>query len=228
MGNHQVAVKNDLLMFNVDFQGLSAAITRLAEHNGELSDFEKSSALSIIDDWERGIISELRNKDKEYNAFVRCFSNQETYYFDSISEDLLEKIALTTETKELYDKYRDLVEYRTEFLITKPKRPQQSMSMTFEDYHKSLAQYQLEEANWGFASRKINDDINNTQRKWVETVSKHDYMKEALRVARSFKRNANKYIKLAEEKSRLAKLNVTISNSDIRESLKELLDFTIA
>jgi len=73
MSNYKVAVKNDLLIPNVEFQELAAAISKLAEYNGHLSDFEKSSALDIIDSWEKNIIRDLKNKEREFYNFIQCF-----------------------------------------------------------------------------------------------------------------------------------------------------------
>lgn len=228
MSNYKVAVKNDLLIPNVEFQELAAAISKLAEYNGHLSDFEKSSALDIIDSWEKNIIRDLKNKEREFYNFIQCFGKRQTYYFDNISEDLLQKIAIATETDELYTEYKNLLELNVSLQSQKPIRPNQDLNMTFEEYNKRMAEYQLEDAKWHFASKKVSKNIADTQVKFINRVSEHDYMKEALRVARSFKRNINNFTKAAVEKSQLAKLNVTISSPEIRESLKELLDFAIA
>ena len=58
-------------------------------------------------------------------------------------------------------------------------------------------------------------------------INKHDIVKDFIKKAGRYQKNINKFKKECREKGQLAKISISVSNTEVRDALKELLAFSV-
>lgn len=215
-------------IFNgLDFSKLNKTITALATHNGDLTVQEKEFAVKTIEEWETGIIGELGNKEAEAYTILDVLSTSPRYsgYYD---EDFLERMVEATGLQASYQKFLDAkaaYEYLTK---NAPQYPVEDLSLTLEESLKQKNDFKLEQAKHKIQASKLERNASVAFSQLKEELNAQDSVKELIKRITKFKRNVSKLKRECTEKSQLAKINVTINSSEIREALAELMNFSIS
>ena len=68
------------LFANIDAAGLNAAITDIANRQTNLTDKEKEFAVSVVNQWETGVVEQLSNENQKVLSFVQYVKNFSSYY----------------------------------------------------------------------------------------------------------------------------------------------------
>lgn len=222
---------NDLipnLFGDIDFNGLNNAIENMAEASGELDKEEKELACSIIDDWNESVVERLRRKEHEMNGLISFFDpkSPHTYIAGMDIEEFGPVLAEKTNTAELYEKYQASTKSLEDLRKEEPERPIKSESTSFEEDIKAQKEYEAKYSIYSLKRARLERERNKAIGEWKLAMNETETVKELIKSARKFTRGVNGMYQQAQDKSQLAKLNISISSSSARESLKELLTFT--
>jgi hypothetical protein len=219
---------------DIDFSKLNSVIEALAGKGEKLSMEEKKSALEIIDSWEEDIINSLRIREQEMKQFLNYFDidKYNQWYHDSskrvLSFEQEATLAEKTETKEYFEK---LCTAKAALDLLKKEAPEEleptSLDQTVEDRLQKEADFKLQKAKYQINLDQAKRKCRNAEKVWLSAMNQNSYIKDILFKAKSYQRNLQKFTQECSNKSNLAKLNITINSAEVRDSLKELLNFKI-
>ncbi len=213
---------------DIDFSGLSAAIEAIGDHTGELEKDEKDFAIKIIGEWEDSVISRLNNHSQEMSQFVNFFSNNNYYGGGIFTDQRLEALADQSNTRMLYDAWQEAKEALNEHDLNAPESPWlEDPDLTYAEKQVAQQEYRVLNTKHGLATTRLTRKVNEAERTWKKAVNKDEGVKELIAKAQTYVRNVSKYSNECSDKSRLAKLNISIASKDVRASLKGLMDFAI-
>lgn len=222
----QVATIMPNIFGDIDFSTLNKTIIALGNSSKQLGEKEKEFAIEAINTWEYSIIERLRDKEQEANIYIefldinsRCFAPFE------LSKENIELLIEAVGLQDLYQEYLDKMrEYES---LSCPEEPVIDLSTTLMEQMKARTDYELQRKVWDTTKTKLNREAYNIMRKIKVEMNNKPEVQELLARLKKYKRNVSKFRNECVEKSQLAKINVTISSDEVRESLKELLNFSV-
>lgn len=223
----QVAVIMPDIFKDVDFTTLNASITALATHNGALSDKDKEFAVQTIATWEDSVISRLNLKATEASNLLQALdtSVSSVWY---LSEDEFEALVVASGTESFYETYLDAIEELEALKAAKPEQPVVDLDTTLEEQLVAKRDYELAYQKSTIQINRAERNVQSTMKSLKVAMNQNDSIKELVVRVRKYQRNVNKFKNECTEKSQLAKISVTISSQEIRDALKDLLNFSIA
>lgn len=227
--NNSVAIITNDLFSDIDFQGISAAIEKIGQSNGSLTTEEKEMANAIVSDWQHGVVGKLHTKNNEMNDFIGFFevgSHGRVVGADKL-EDFGELLADKTRTVLEYDALVAILEVLEDHQQTRPEQPIEREDRTYKESLEEAEAYRLGVAKYDLTQTRLYREVYQAERAWKKLVKENKEVKELLKKARRYNKDLGKFTDLARDKAQIAKLNITVSDKVVRESLRELLDFSI-
>lgn len=226
--NNSVAAITSDLFRDIDFKGISQAIENIGNHNGTLGVEEKEMASELVAQWEQDVVTRLRDKGHEMNEFVQFFN---TGYEGRVSqqerlEDIGADLAAKTNT---YNEYTALVQTLEDLEDLHQQRPIQPIEREDRTYKEKLEEekkFQLDMAKYNLAVTKKNRELYQYETAWKKLLKQNKEVAELIKKAKEYNKSVSKFQQNCHDKAQVAKLNIMISNQDVRQSLRELLDFT--
>ena len=211
---------------DIDFSALNNAITTLGNGSGILSDTEKEFAVEAIDTWQTNVIDRLKEKEYEANSYIDFlnvnYNRFAPYGMDRYdAEMLIEAVGM----QDLYQKYLDKMDEFNN--LPQPERPVIDTSTTLMEQMKARTDYDLAYQVWLTTREKLEREAYNIMRKLKIELNNKPEIQEFLTRMKKYKRNVSKFKNQCIEKSQLAKINVSIASQEVRDSLKELLNFSV-
>lgn len=215
------------------FEEINQTIENLGNHTGTLTDKEKEFAVQIVGSWERNVLEEVQEKKTEIEAFIQLFKGERgrDYYIKDRVVDLIEEygeeLAEKTNTVPLFEAYleaRKELKQEEKFDIDEPIINE---TMSVIEEKSSIMNYELEVTKHKIVVKKLRNTMYKAEREWLEVLEKNPLVASMLEEARRAKRKLAKMDRECKKKSDLAKLNITISNEEMRKTLKELMKFSI-
>lgn len=227
---------SELVVFNdmfgdVDFSTLNASIKTLAENNSDLSDEEKVDAKSIIREWEDNVIKRLGDRAKDVDMFLNFTKGKESYYYDDrnledeLGIDGLALLASKTGTTEELEKYVQAKEDLETVKFSKPDEPIDDVTLSFEQRELQNSEFSLEETKYKIAKQKAIRKVAVTKRDWLKAMMSNEEMRKMVKEVTSYKRKLTRFKSECKAKSQNARLSISISSKEIRDALKDLLNF---
>ena len=207
---------------DVNLNELNNTIESLAEHSETLSAEEKTAAIGIIDSWNKNVVQRLYAHRDDMNQFTSFFGG---YYNNLITENQQLILAKYTHTEILFSEYLQVKREFDKLKEAAPVVPDADDDMSKLEIAKAYKDYEYNRAVYNNQFNKVNRRFNKAYKAWLDEVKKDPEITAALDKSNKYNRNLNKLINDCESKANLAKLNVTISSSTVRDSLKSLLDF---
>ena len=212
----------------INFNALNKAISKLASSKGTLSPDEKKFAIDIIDEWDHDVIKAIDDKIQEGHQIMVSLDPNNHYV--SVDDDVLSTLAKQL-GKKVATLYKNYVTAKNKVLEISKERPSYDRTRDIDETSgEYLDRVAKEDAEYGkyelrLAKAKNKEDwaLFELKREMAETPE----VQEITRRIRGFCRKSNTFKKDCNEKSRLAKINVTISDETVRDALKEILDFNI-
>ena len=214
----------------VSFENLNEVITKLGDSSKELSADEKASACMAIESWEKLVIEKIRTKANEMQAFLNVMSHG-PFNCTSAQEEAVAKLKAICYQIGLQEKYDSLAaaikaaqDYQSE---ERPTAPRMSEGVSNLENRRLHAAYQSEVAKYNIQLEKLNrkayliwDDISKSLKKNVDC-------KEMLKSCNDWLGKQNKFYNGAREKAEIAKMNVSISSSEVRQLLRQMFDYEV-
>jgi hypothetical protein len=216
----------------VDFSGLNNAIEKIAEHSGDLDASARESAVNIVSEWENGVISKLDQHNSKLSEFVDCFAAKRRFgslYHLSLPDEVLTDLAAATGTVTELTAYLTARTALQEHDVTTPEDPSkdiQDPDQTYaekaeaeQNYNRDLTKHRLE-------GQRHQRTCNQAELAWKEALSQNSNFIAFVSKVTSYKRGMGKLTSQCQEKSQMARLNITIASPEIRKSLKDLINFS--
>lgn len=214
------------LFKDIDFTGINAAIEAIANHSGDLDKEGKQEANKIIDQWAYDVVDRLQKRNRENNEFI--------HFFDvniQSSEDKLETIgfelAERTNSMEAYNKLMNAIDAVNAYRNHKPIKEEVDIDDTITTQTEKAKQFEKNNSLYEIKKKRLENERKMFEAAWKREIRETELVKQLLKDARNYSSKVDKFSDQCKDKAQLAKLNVSITSSEIRKSLRELLDFTI-
>jgi hypothetical protein len=230
-----VAVIFPSIFKDIDFSTLNATIDVLGKHGVDLDKEEKSAASKIVDEWNHNVITRLHNRVNEMNNVVNFFNVKRLaqnyryngYYYNSLGEAELTALAASTGTTDLYEQVLKVTNEVERFRDEGPVVPNlDDKSLTALTRMKLKNDYEYAKAKFDIDFVKLDRKLNAAWKAFLTELNTKDQVKQILAKATKYLRNVNTLTSECEAKATLAKLNIQINSEAVRDSLRELMDFT--
>ena len=221
---------------NIDFQKLNASITSLA-NRGELSKTEKKSAMEIINTWNKNVIEKINIEKSKIDEFLAAIQPSQNYYGKPISsliteqlyidelEFLIDKVGM----RQVYEELQDAIdEYNCALAMQKTKQGIViDLDTTAEQEVLQKAELDKENIKLNAAVTRSGNKVAKLDAKIIDAINAD---KDILKGLRALKKKSALMRTAAVEctdMAELAKINVTIDDANVREALKDLVNFKL-
>lgn len=223
-------------LFNdINFNDLNKAIEVISEHSGKLDDEQRKSALDIVDEWNRSVVNRLKNHEEEISVFVQFLTSKSRdfrgYHTDPVArfgETKLQALAQSTGTSELLTKYLEARDHYDEISENSPEVVDYS-----EDPDLTLAELELkkidavrEKREHTIKCQRARNAETNALRAWIVELNKNEGIREMVAKGKRYHNQVTTFSEECKMKAQSAKLSLTIPDADIRQAIKELIDFS--
>ena len=194
---------------NFQFEKINKAIEKLGTVEN-LTKEEKESGVELVAEWNKLATLEISGnyfqfeKIKEELEKFALISNLSNQYH--ILEDLYETIEKKQQNKPLdYEFDDDLT--RNENLLKQQEQIKERI--IFDQQHKRSVKH-----------------FEKEFRDFLKKINNEKEIQAAIKQAKTFLRNSEKFVNQCKDKAAAAKLNIMISNKELKSALKEMLDFS--
>lgn len=220
--------------FNIDFSAMNKIIDNLANRNS-LSKVEKKEANAIIDTWNENVINKLNIEEDRIAHFVAAITG--TSAINGIpalikTQDFIPELETLIAAAGLDKEYADMCDTVTEYTMAEstyyniPKLTDDDLDITQgekilmqRDHEYAVAKARAEVTKLGNKLMRQNNDMTS---KMMANPDIKKLVNQLKRRQSSMKRMAT----VCTDKAQLAKINITIDDPSVRDSLKELIALT--
>lgn len=226
----QVATLMPDIFKDIDFSALNNTITALGNSSKELSDKEKEFAVEAIGTWETSVINRINDKKKEANDFLLSLNvNASTLCPYGMPSNEFEALIEATGLQALYEDYLNKVDIVDLHTTTCPMYPEiDELNTTLKEQLTLRKDYELAHQIYTKEHDKLKRDAYNAMVKLKVELNKDERVQELVKRLKKYEKNVSTFVNQCKEKSQLAKISVSIASEDVRESLKELMNFSIS
>lgn len=212
---------------NFDFEKVNGAIEKLAMVEN-LSTDDKKQAVLAIEEWEKITTKRIDSKKEELQTVVNLINSTqvEAWQFESKKEKL-GKLAIIAGAEATFKKIEDAVNKIIE------KKEDQPEKYVFDDEfsrNENLLKQQESEKEivvFEIEMRKLEKEYLRLTKELMKIIKKNASIKESTLAAEKFILDASKLSRICRDKSALAKINVLVSNKELKESLREMMNFSM-
>lgn len=218
--------------FNVDFEAVNKTIDALATR-ASLTETEKQEANKIIDSWNDNVIEKLRLEENKIRDFLvkingsahagipHCIEHQ--IYIDEI-----EALVDYAKIRHLYDEMCLTVDERTTAIAAKNNIPDidDDINTTQGEYIHMMRDHEYAVT---VAAKNVQKLDNKLARQNAEIVAALNADANVRSIITQLKKRVNGMTKMrtaCTDKAQLAKINITIDDPNVRQSLKDLIALT--
>ena len=227
-----IVIFNDLFG-DIDFSTLNGSIESLAKASGTLGEDEKRAATDILHQWEENVLERLEDRKSDIENFLNFLAGREHYGYryeyleDEMGMDAFADLSKKTKTMKEFKSYLEAKEAFETFLLNAPEEPVDDVTVSYEDKELERREYELLRTKYEIGKKKASRKIILTRRTWIKALVANEEVRKLMGNLASYKRKLNKFKGDCKAKSQNARLNVAISSQEVREAIKELLDFAI-
>lgn len=227
--NLPAAVTNIAGIFDpINFEQLNKAISKLASSKATLSPEEKKFAIDLIDDWDTSVITAIDDKISEGNQILYSFNPN--YHNCELDEEILSNLTkqLGSKYTNMYKKYATAKNELFDLQQNAPKYDQdRDLDETAGEYIDRRTSEEAEFAKYDLKLAKARKKVDWALYELKKTLNETPEVQEIIKRIKTFQKKSKSFKTACNDKSRLAKINVTISDENIREALKEIINFAI-
>ena len=228
----QLGVINDF--FNIDFAAMNATIDKLANNTSALSEVEKKEANKIIDTWNNNVVDKLSAEEVKIKEFVKAVSGDTSSYgipaliSNQLYIDELEQLIEYAGANDIYDRLCEAINNESVHKAAKNNFTalDDDIDTTKGEYIKMLRDREYQMAALEADIRKASNKVLRTNLELVNCLNSNPDIKK---VITALKKKASAMIKMKTEccdMAQLAKINITINDQAMRDTLRELIALT--
>lgn len=227
-GNADVAKSINNLFNGIDFASINQAIENISNIE-DITDKQVDSAVEVVKSWENNVVNRLRQKNTEMNNIIMFFKNDDVssfFRFHTFSEEQVAIIAENTGTTKLYEKLKESYRIADNFISeNEPEKLTLFDDMTVIERTELKSAYDLEFLKYKTECAKKFSVVKKDYTVFMNTLKNTDVVKNMVAQARLFEKNYDRLATDCKVKSDLAKLNISIRNKDLRDNLKDMINF---
>jgi len=214
------------LLGNVDLNQLNTLIENIGTAD-KIEECDKKPAIEAIDTWEKSVINRIYQKINEIDKFVNkfevipsCFSNDDLEIFENIANQI--------NTNKLYDTFKETYILYNDTMHNRPEKLPDDVTQTYEQQILDKKTY-----DYNYAVYELN--VKKAQRKMVvawnafkEVMKNSDEVKRTLGEMKNYSKKLSKFQNECKDKAAYAKLNISIASAELRNALRDLLNFGLS
>lgn len=220
--------------FNIDFSAMNTIIDNLANRNS-LSKVEKKEANAIIDTWNENVINKLNLEEDHIANFVAAITG--TSAINGIpalikTQDFIPELETLIAAAGLDKEYADMCDTVTEYTMAESTYRNIPKS-TDDDLDTTQGEKILMQRDHEYAVAKARAEVTKLGNKLIrqnnDMTSKLMANPDIKKLVTKLKRRQSGMKRMATtctDKAQLAKINITIDDPSVRDSLKELIALT--
>ena len=219
---------------DIDFNKLNDTISQLANRQ-KLTKVEKTSALEIIDSWNTNIIGKLDIEKDSITQFINALYGvgRQNGISDLISSQAhIDELELLIDYIGANEQYDTLIDTMDQYAVVSGVLQNQPRLVIDLESTKAeeIIQYkdlQLEQIKVDAECKRLGNKIARLNTEIAKMLVAD---KDVQTLIRGLKKKATAMNKMKTEctdKAQLAKINVTIDDNNVRDALKDLINFKI-
>lgn len=233
----QVATNINEFFGNIDFSKLSASIQALANRQTNLSCMEKKSAGEVIDEWNKNVLDKIRIEEDNITTFLSAIAPTgyrthsgissliDTQMFIPELEFIIDKIGMRQQYEELED---TMAEYSAaEALLNNTQNVVRDTTTTVEDEILQAKDIKLERIKKQAAVTRIGNKIAKLNTEIIMAINADKDIIKSLKLLRRKTTDLKKAELKCSDVASLAKINVTIDDANIRDTLRDIINFSL-
>lgn len=218
--------------FNVDFSAMNSTIDSLA-NRGKLSTIEKHEANKIIDTWNDNVVNKLKLEERNIRDFLSRISGSMNSGIPSCidNQQFIDEIEMLVEYAGLQDKYDEMCatvdEYNTALAIKNNIPSIDDDIDTTEGeliYMRRDYEYEVTVAQKNL--QKVGNKLARQNAAIVAALNADPNVRKIIAQLKKRAANMAKMSTMCCDKAQLAKINITIDDDNVRNTLKELVELT--
>lgn len=224
-----------------NFKALEQTVDTIASYTGQLTDGEKKQGVQIIEDWTKLTHETVENHLRKINTIL-CFlgKKQIGYHTAYISTDLtddesidldvesrLARLSATvTEYQDFLTKRQAVIDLEDSIKGTSLFNFEDNPDKSYTENAKDEAENTLKEVEYGIKHRRLLKVAKASRDEWIRLMLTNQNLKAFIREITKRANGLVDYERKINTTASVAKLNVSIASSDMRDTLKELFKFT--
>ena len=219
------------LFSDFNFSDLNTAIESLADVSATLTQGEKDSAIQVVEDWEQNVLSRLEEHEHDLNQFVDFLDPAQSggYYHNDTQLDPEQMKALAGQTGTIAQ-LQEYIDAKAALDLHEKREPEEDEAISDIDVSYSeriIAQKEQEkiDAVYELQSKRLARKVARTLYAWKKAMQENPDIQKLISYVRSYRKNTKKFTRECQDKSQVARLNISIASPKMRETLKELLSF---
>lgn len=226
----QVATLMPDVFKDIDFSSLNKTITALGSSSKQLDEKEKKTAVEAIKAWEESVIERIKEKKYEATQFLNTLNiESNTMCSYGTQDEEFETLVNAVGLQALYEDYLHKVDAIEMHKTETPEYPEiDELNTTLKDQLTARKDYELALTIYNKEHDKLKRDAYNAMRKLKVELNTDERVQELVKRLKKYEKNTSTFINQCKEKSQLAKISVSITSESVRNSLKELLNFSIS
>lgn len=218
--------------FNVDFSAMNATIDNLA-NRGKISAIEKHEANKIIDTWNDNVVNKLKLEERNIKDFLSRISGSVNSGIPNCIENqmFIDEIEALVDYAGLQDQYEEMCDTVDEYnaaLAILNNIP--SLDDDIDTTEGELI-YMRRDHEYAVtvAQKNLQKIGNKLARQNAAMVAAFNADPNVRKIIAQLKKRATSMAKMSAtccDKAQLAKINITIDDDAVRNTLKELVELT--
>lgn len=206
-----------------DFKALDGLIQSLGDKSASLTPEEKAGAVAVIDEWNSSVTSRIR-ANADMAGMVLSFLNGAQLWGQSL-DDVIELFHEALGDCPAYEAYGTAVEGYADVMRDKPVDLPVDGAMTVAQADKVRLENYAAGLEHGRKVKVAEHAFNRAVKGYVTYLNGLDEVKALKGSLQSYKNKAARMTADCQDKATRAKLNVTVSDPDVRKALHDMMDF---
>lgn len=206
-----------------DFKALDGLIKALGDKSANLSESEKSGAIAVIDEWNSSVTGRIR-ANADMARMVLSFLDGAQLWGQSL-EDAIELFHEALGDTPEYLAYRAAADAYAAVSADAPLDVPVSGDMTVAQSDRIAMDNYAAKLEHGRKLKTAEHAFNKAVKNYIKTLNAMDEIRTLRGSLTSYKNKAARMAADCQDKATRAKLNVAISDPDVRNTLHEMMDF---
>lgn len=221
-----LALSHDFLghiMSPADFSVLDQLIQKIGDRSASLSDHEKTAATEVIESWNQSVVARIEANASQASDVLDFMSGKPMSgtQADQVVELFHSFLGDTPE----YQAYAEALQAYMDLSANEPVDEPVDGAMSLNEADRIIAANRTARLAHQRDMQAANRRYAKAVKAYIKSVNELPEAKEAKAKLSSYKRGASRMAAECRDKASLAKLNISVSDPNTRDLLRELMDF---
>lgn len=218
--------------FNIDFAAMNTVIDKLA-NRGSLSKVEKKEANDIIDTWNHNVVDKLNIESNNIQQFIGAITGTTSTGIPALiqNQEFISELEMLIDYAGLQDEYNEMCDTVDEYMVADAER--RNLPTIDNDIDTTAGQLIMMQRDYDYRLAQLNANVrkigNKLTRQNIAMTSALMANSDVKTLITQLKKRVNNMKKMktsCTDKAQLAKINITIDDAAVRDTLKELIELT--